>query len=88
MACPSCGVGDTVDNVRREVAEFRKAFAQKRAQQAMRNATPSRKFLKFTPGPQVNHKHRFVVDMRRLRKLSELGRRSKKPAAPARKTGA
>jgi hypothetical protein len=66
LFCPSCGEGDTVANIRRELAEFRQRQAQGALQRAMKHATPARGFIRFR-SKDTALRFRFVMDKPKLK---------------------
>jgi len=64
FSCPKCGVGDSYENVMREVGEHAQEQLADGLARSMRAATRGNKYVKFTEKPRAKHSHRFIVDLR------------------------
>lgn len=64
FSCPKCGIGDSYQNVMREVGNQAEDYLANRITQAMRNATRGSKHLKFTEKPRAKRSYRFIVDVK------------------------
>jgi len=63
VACPGCGVSDTLENVTREVGEY---VAEKMAESLsvdMRDAFRGSDLIKVTSDYRPQGSHRFIVDL-------------------------
>ena len=60
VSCPSCGESDTLPNVRREVAAFKRYQAERKLERKMKTVTPARNFLKFAPREEPKRTFRFI----------------------------
>lgn len=64
FACPICKVGDTRENVLREVGEHAKEVAARYLQEGMRKAARNAKFITFSGKPVPQGNYRFVSDFK------------------------
>jgi hypothetical protein len=60
FSCPECGVGDSFENVMREVGDQ----VEERLASSLHAATRSNKHVKFTEKPSAKRAYRFIVDLR------------------------
>ena len=64
FACPSCGEGDSLDNILREVGEVAGDQAADFLERGMRRAArQSGGFIKIKEQPRGKRSHRFIVDL-------------------------
>lgn len=64
FACPICNVGDTRENVLREVGEHTQEVAARHLQEAARNTARKSKFMTFSGKPIPKGSYRFVGDFK------------------------
>lgn len=64
FSCPSCGAGDTRENVLREVGEHTKEVAARHLQEKMRDAARQSRFMKFSGKPVPKGDYRFIGDFK------------------------
>jgi len=62
-ACPQCGEGDTLENVRREVGEYIQEHISKTIHGALVDGVRGSKNLKVTSDFHPKGGHRFIVDL-------------------------
>lgn len=62
FSCPRCGIGDSYQNVMRDVRGHVEEQLGNRITQLMRNATRGSKYLQFTEKPRAKRRYRFIVD--------------------------
>ncbi|MGK2740826.1 hypothetical protein ACSHT0_08005 [Tepidicaulis sp. LMO-SS28] len=63
FSCPSCGRGDTLENVHRIVGEFVRDETARYLQKGMKGAAGRSKFLKFTGKPIPEREYKFIVEL-------------------------
>ena len=64
FSCPKCGIGDSFDNVMREVGDQAREHVANLTAKMLRDATRGSKHLKFTEKPRAKSARRFIVDLR------------------------
>lgn len=62
FSCPTCGRGDTRENVLKEVEAFVTELAQRSLQESMRKTAGRSKLLQFKGKPIPKKSYRFVTD--------------------------
>lgn len=63
FSCPSCGAGDTYDNVMREVQEHFQEQTAKHVQNILRDTARGSKSFKFQGGFIPQRTHRFITNL-------------------------
>ena len=61
VSCPQCGESDTLENVKRSLAEQAQEYAARMMQKSLRDASRGSKFFKYSPGVIPQRNHRFVI---------------------------
>ena len=61
--CPKCGDSDTVENVKRIVAEYVKERTALALHESLVKGARGSKFLKVTSRRPPQRQHRFIIDM-------------------------
>jgi hypothetical protein len=64
FSCPKCGIGDSYENVMREVGNHAREQLADGLARSMRAATRGSKYVKFVEKPRAKRAHRFIVDLR------------------------
>lgn len=63
FTCPSCGQGDTHENIMREVGEYAQEQAAKHLQDSIRGVASRHKWIQATVKPIPPREYRFIVDL-------------------------
>jgi len=62
-SCPSCGNGDTLENVQAEAAEYVRDFEVNKLNEQLEGLARSSSFMKLDKKFTVRTDHRFIVDL-------------------------
>lgn len=63
VSCPSCGEGDTLDNVIAELGNYLSAASAEYLGKSLERSTRGNKHVKFTRKPVPRRSYRFTVDL-------------------------
>lgn len=63
FSCPRCGVGDTHENIMRELADYTEEKAAEFLSKTMSDIARKSKFITFRENSRPKKRYRFVVDL-------------------------
>ena len=63
FSCPVCGIGDTYENIMREIGEYASEKAADMLADTLERSTRGCDFLTFKKGHHPKKVHRFIVDL-------------------------
>ena len=62
-SCPVCGVGDTYENVFREVGDYAKEKTAEHFEEMMSGIAKGSKMMTFTPATRPKRSYRFIINL-------------------------